>query len=249
MRTVKEVSRLSGVSVRTLHYYDEIGLLSPTKTTQAGYRLYDDAALSRLRQILFFRELDFPLKEIGEILSDPSFDETKALKNHRALLCLKQQRLERLIDLVDRILKGENIQDMKPFDQSEIQAAKEKYAAEAKERWGSTPAFAQSQKKAQGYTDAQWQSIQQEMDEIFSGFHRHMQQSPDAPEVQALVGRWQDHLSRYYYDCTPEILAGLGQMYTEDERFLQNIDSRYGAGTAAFLSAAIAAYVKQAQVL
>ena len=88
MKTVKEVSRLSGVSVRTLHYYDEIGLLSPTKTTQAGYRLYDDAALSRLRQILFFRELDFPLKEIGEILSDPSFDETEALKNHRALLCL-----------------------------------------------------------------------------------------------------------------------------------------------------------------
>ena len=133
---------------------------------------------------------------------------------------------------------------MKPFDQSEIQAAKEKYAAEAKSVGVPPQPLLKARKRRGATTDAQWQSIQQEMDEIFSGFHRHMQQSPMPPEVQALVGRWQDHLSRYYYDCTPEILAGLGQMYTEDERFLQNIDSRYGAGTAAFLSAAIAAYVK-----
>ena len=143
-KTVREVSKLCGISVRTLHYYDEIGLLHPSEVTPAGYRLYGREELSRLQQILFFRELDFSLKEIAEIMNDPAFDARKALLNQKELLLLRQRRLGRLISLVDKTLEGETKMSFEEFDMSEIREAQEKYADEAKQRWGGTEAYRES---------------------------------------------------------------------------------------------------------
>lgn len=121
MRTVKEVSNLTGISVRTLHYYDEIGLLKPTECSEAGYRLYDDKALERLQQILFFREFDIPLKEIKSILDNPGLDKKQILRSQRQMLELKKERLVRLISSIDDILKGVNRMDFEVFSKSEIE--------------------------------------------------------------------------------------------------------------------------------
>ena len=121
MHSVKEVSALSGISVRTLHYYDEIGLLRPTRKSEAGYRLYDDRALERLRQILFFREFEIPLKDIRAILDDPRFDRVQILQMQRRMLSAKKERLERLIAGIDGILKGEDTMDFAIFDRTELE--------------------------------------------------------------------------------------------------------------------------------
>ncbi|WP_040196858.1 MerR family transcriptional regulator [Candidatus Soleaferrea massiliensis] len=242
-KTVREVSRLSGVSVRTLHYYDEIGLLHPSRVTDAGYRLYDEKALSRLQQILFFKELGFPLKEIRQILDDPSFDEYKALESHRRLLQMQHERLDNLIRLVDHTLKGENHMEFKPFDKTEILKAQELYAKEAKERWGDTDAYRQSTAKTSGYTDTQWEQISEEFEKIYQAFAECMELEPSDSKVQQLVAGWQTFITDHFYTCTNEILAGLGEMYVADERFRANID-RYGDGLASFISRAIAHYCK-----
>lgn len=241
MKTVHEVCKLSGISVRTLHYYDEIGLLRPSRHTKAGYRLYDDAALARLQQILFFRELDFPLAQIGAILDSPSFDASEALKNHRRLLCLKRERLDRLIGLCDQTLEGDKNVSIQEFNAHEIQKAQERYRQQAKERWGHTKEYEESGRRAKGYTNGDWERIAREADGIFAAFAAQMQGDPAAPRAQDLVRRWQEHISRNYYDCTKEILAGLGALYLADSRFAETID-RHAAGTAAFMSEAIKIY-------
>lgn len=242
-RTVHEVEKLAGVSVRTLHYYDEIGLLRPSKITDAGYRLYDDTALARLQQILFFRELDFPLAKIREILDNPAFDQQRALRSHKELLLLKKQRLERLITLVDSTLKGESDMSFKEFDMSEIEKAQKQYAEEAKQRWGTTDAYTESTKRTSSYNKEDWARISEEGDKIFKALAAHMGEDPSSPAVQKLVADWQDYISRNFYACTREILAGLGEMYVCDERFQKNID-KHGKGLAQFLSDAIKVYCK-----
>ena len=133
---IKEFAEFTGVSVRTLHYYDEIGLLVPAHIDECtGYRYYDETSLLRMQEILFYRELDFSLKCIGELLSSPNYDKSKALREQKHLLILKKERLERLISAIDGAVKGDNI--MSAFDNSEF----EKYKAEAKERWGKTDAY------------------------------------------------------------------------------------------------------------
>jgi DNA-binding transcriptional MerR regulator len=243
MKTVHEVSGLTGISVRTMHYYDEIGLLPPSEVTPAGYRLYDDTALEKLQQILFFRELDLPLKEIANILNSPSFDRHKALENHRKLLVMKRKRLDGLLRLVDDTLKGDQMMSFKEFDMTEIEEAKRKYSEEAAQRWGNTEAFAESQKKTSHYGKEDWQRIQAEAKEIYEAFAAKMDQSPNDLAVQNLVAKWQEHITRNYYNCTKEILAGLGEMYVADERFTQNID-QYGKGLAQFMREAIREYCK-----
>lgn len=241
-KTVREVSKLCGISVRTLHYYDEIGLLHPSEVTPAGYRLYGREELSRLQQILFFRELDFSLKEIAEIMNDPAFDARKALLNQKELLLLRQRRLGRLISLVDKTLEGETKMSFEEFDMSEIREAQEKYADEVKQRWGGTEAYRESSKKTAEYGAQDWERIEHEANEIYAGFAAHRSESPDAPQVQALVGKWQEHISRNFYRCTDEILAGLAEMYVADERFRNSIDA-HAPGLAEFMAAAIRAYV------
>ena len=238
---IQEAARLTGVTERTLRYYDRIGLLHPSGMTESGYRLYDEDALRRLQQILFFRELGFPLAQIREIMDSPGYDMNEALRRHRLLLIAERDRLNGLIDLAERTLKGENDMSFDAFDRSGIDRQRDAYAEETRRRWGGTDAYAESEKKTAGYGKEQWAAIQQEADEIFDAFAALRGHAPDEPDVQALVARWQAHITRNYYACTKEILAGLGQMYTADERFIQNID-RAGAGTAQLMSDAIAVY-------
>lgn len=241
---IKELADLSGTTVRTLHHYDEIGLLSPSRKGDGGYRSYTEADLARLQEILFFRELDFPLRDIKEILQHPDYDRTEALKRQRLLLLAQRKRLDKLIRLTEQSMKGTNTMNLQEFDMSEIETAKKEYAAEAKQRWGNTDAYAQSEAKTNRYTASDWQGISGEMGEIFAAFAALVGTDPASAEATALVQRWQAHITKNFYECSNEILAGLGLMYTADERFTQNID-QYGEGTAQFICEAIAAFCAQ----
>ena len=235
---IKEFAKFTGVSVRTLHYYDEIGLLVPAYVDKyTGYRYYNQQSLLRMQEILFYRELDFSLKTIREILTSPNYDRQKALTEQKNLLTLKKERLERLIYSIDNAMKGENI--MTAFDNSEF----EKYKAEAKEKWGKTDAYKEHTEKTKEYSKEKWNQLSQEMNDIFAEFAVCMQnnQEPNSPQAQALVKRLQDHITENYYLCTNEILAGLGQMYVADERFKNNID-KHANGTAEFACKAIEIY-------
>jgi DNA-binding transcriptional MerR regulator len=238
VKTVKEVSRLTGLSVRALHYYDEIGLCKPGKISASGYRLYDDRDLERLQQILLYRELDFPLKEITAVLNAPSYDKTAALRSHKEILILKRDRLSRLAALVNSILEGENVMSFQEFDRSEIETAQEKYAQEAKEKWGDTPAYRESVKKTSAYGEEEWRTLSEESDAIFRAFSEKRGLDPGDPALQTLVARWQGYITKNFYFCSREILHGLGEMYTSDARFTDSID-RYGKGTARLMNEAI----------
>lgn len=235
MKTVHEVSQISGVSVRTLHHYDAIGLLRPTAVTEAGYRLYDDTALARLQSILLFRELAFPLKEIKRIMDDPQFDQATALEQQIRLLELQQDRLSRLIDLARETMKtGVTHMDFTAFDNSKL----EQYAAEVKERWGNTAAYQESaQRPAADQKDAATGLMAQ-----FARMGRLRTGDPAGQEAQAAVRELQQFITKHFYTCTPEILSGLGQMYTADDRFRASIDAAGGEGTADFAGKAITVY-------
>lgn len=240
---IREFAKLTGVSVRTLHYYDEIGLLKPSFVDeQNGYRYYDENTLCRMQEILFYRELQFSLKEIRMILSSPDYDKKNALAEQKHLLTLKKERLERLISALDGAMKGEKI-SMDIFDNSEFEAKREEYAKEAKEKWGGTAAYKESAEKTAGYSADKWNSVNSAMDEIIAEFAECLRNgfAPDSKEAQELVKRWRDFITDNYYTCTKEILAGLAEMYVSDERFMKNID-RHGDGTARFMSDAIKVY-------
>ena len=239
MKTVKEVSELTGISVRTLQYYDRIGLLPPAERTQAGYRLYDDAALERLQQILLFRELAFPLSEIKAILEAPDFDRSKALRQQIELLELKKERLENLILFARGIeLLGVKNMDFTAFDQSKLKA----YAEQAKAQWGSTPEYRQLQEKEANRTPAENEKLAADLMRLFTEFGGMRGLAPEDPQVQRQVKRLQDFITENCYDCTETILAGLGKWYAGGGEITENIDRAGGEGTAAFASAAIAIY-------
>ena len=233
MKTVKETAALTGVSVRTLHHYDEIGLLKPAKVTESGYRLYDETCLQRLQAILLFRELQFPLKEIRKILDASDFDPREALEQQIRMLELQREHLDRLIAHARTIQQtGGMTMSFDAFDNSKL----EQYAAEAKERWGNTDAYREYEKKSgKGGMDA----AGAEMMEIFARMGKIREKDPAAPEAQALVAELQKFITDHYYTCTREILQGLGEMYSADERFAQNIDNAGGTGTADFATRAI----------
>ena len=241
MKTVKEVSRLTGVSVRTLHHYDAIGLLKPTRVTPAGYRMYDETALRRLQAILLFRELQFPLKEIREILDRPEFDPMQALKQQIELLELQRQHLDALISHARKIqMTGVIPMDFSPFDHSEMDA----YAARAKAKWGRTDAFREFQQKTAGQTAAQMRSTGDALMDIFAEFGQLRHTSPASEDAQALVSKLQGFISDHYYTCTTQILRGLGQLYIAGDSMTENIEKAGGEGTARFASQAIEIYCK-----
>ncbi len=235
---IKEFAELCSVSVRTLHYYDEIDLLKPSFTDEwTGYRYYNEDSLMRMQEIMFYRELDFSLKSIREILSSPDYDKREALKEQKKLLIVKKERLERLISSIDSAEKGKII--MKAFDNSEF----EKYKDEAKERWGSTDAYKEHKEKTKGYSKGDFDTLGKGMNMIMGEFSLCVKNdmSPGSDDAQALVKKLQDYITENFYTCTKEILSGLGQMYVADERFRNNID-RHADGTAQFISEAIALY-------
>lgn len=239
---IKEFAELSSVSVRTLHYYDEIGLLKPCFVDeQNGYRFYNESSLERMQEILFYRELDFPLKSIAEILSSPNYDKQKALTEQKRLLQLKKERLERLIAALEQAEKGRLI--MNAFDNSEYETTRQQYEDEAKQRWGDTDAYRESEVRTAEYSKEKWNAVSAEMDAIFGDFAKCMNsgECADGKTAQDFVKRLQDYITANFYHCTDAILAGLGEMYICDERFKKNID-KHTDGTAEFVSNAIKIY-------
>ncbi len=242
--SVKEFAELTGVSVRTLHYYDEINLLKPSEVDENnGYRFYGKAALERMQEILFYRELDFPLKSICEILSSPDYDKQKALSEQKKLLILKKERLERIISAIDNAKESEAV--MKALNNNDYETARKQYEAEAKEKWSKTEAYKEHTEKTKDYSKDKWQSVTDGLDSIFGEFAECMKggNAPDSDAAKALAEKLQKHITDNFYTCTKEILSGLGQMYVCDERFTQNID-KHGVGTAEFVNKAIIEYCK-----
>lgn len=238
---ISEVAKLSGITVRTLHYYDEIELLKPSETTEAGYRMYSSEDLERLQQILFFRELDFPLNEIKEIMLNPNYDKNEALNKHKEFLIEKRKRIDGLITLIDKTIKGDNNMSFKEFDNSKIEENKRKYAEEVKNRWGNTNAYKEYEKKTSSYDGNSWNEINEGMVEILKEFADNRAEDPNSDIIQSLVEKWQSYITSNFYNCTKEILSCLGLMYIGDERFKENID-KYGEGTAEFMAKAIEIY-------
>ena len=239
MLTVNEVSKLTGVSVRSLHHYDAIGLLKPAKVTEAGYRLYGDEELKRLQNILMFRELQFPLKQIRTILDSPDFDQKEALAQQIKLLELQLKHTQELILFARRLQeKGVKGMDFKAFDKKEMEV----YEQEVRERWGSTKEYEEYRQKTKGRTDMEHEQIGNQLMERFAEIGKLRKGSPTDQIVQEKVAGIQSFITEQYYHCTNEILRGLGEMYVSDERMKRNIDKAGGEGTAEFVSQAIAAY-------
>ncbi|MDE5995208.1 MAG: MerR family transcriptional regulator [Oscillospiraceae bacterium] len=242
MRTVKEVSLLTGVSVRTLHYYDNIGLLKPAKVTDAGYRLYDNADISRLQNILLFRELQFPLKEIKAILDSPDFNAEEAIEQQIKLLELKHKHIGELISFAREIQKNEvNTMGFEIFNKNEF----EQYKSEVKAKWRNTEAYKEYEQRADSQNGNNYNGIANAMMSLFSelGEMRHI--CPSERQVQDKVCALQRFISKNFYTCTDEILRNLGEMYVCDGRFKKNIDNAGGEGTAEFVRQAISVYCEK----
>lgn len=241
---INEVAKLTGVTVRTLQYYDKIGLLKPSKTLDNGYRVYEKEQLETLQQILFYRELDFQLNEIKEIMNNPGYDRHQAMINQKELLSQKKTRLEKLISLLNKGIEGDKTMSFKEFDNTEIENTKNKYATEAKERWGNTGAYKEYTDRTSKYGKDQWNNAYEQLKTVIKEFADIRELQPDSQDAERLVIKWQNYITDNMYICTKEILAGLGQMYVKDERFKKNIDS-FGEGTAEFMSSAIEKYCSQ----
>ena len=242
MMTVHEVSRLTGVSIRALQYYDEIGLLPPAQYSEAGYRLYDEAALERLQQILLFRELEFPLKEIKRILENPAFDRSKALEQQIELLTLKREHIDNLIRMARNVkLTGGITMNFEAFDKTKL----EEYAARARESWGATPEYHEYEQKSKGRTPAENRELGEQMMQIFAEIGAVKNEDPASEQVQALIRKLRDFITEHYYTCSDQVLLGLGRMYAAGGEMTDNIDRYGGEGTAAFTNAAIQAFCRK----
>ena len=239
MRTVNDVSKLTGVSIRTLQYYDRIGLLKPAEYTASGYRLYDDTSLERLQQILLFRELEFSLQEIERILDAPGFDKNKALDRQIELLGLKKDHLEKLIRFARGIKEqGVNNMDFKAFDTTEI----DEYSRRAREEWGQTAAYKEYEEKSKDRTKKEEKDLGEGLMRIFAELGQVKDLDPAGEKPQALIKKLQEYISGNYYSCTNEILSSLGKMYAAGGEFTENIDRAGGSGTAEFVNKAIGIY-------
>lgn len=239
MMTVKEVSKLTGVSIRTLQYYDKIGLLKPAMYTESGYRLYDEKALEMLQQILLLKELEFPLKEIKQILSRPDFDRNKALEQQITLLTMKKEHLENLICFARGIqLMGVNTMDFSVFDTKKM----EEYARQAKEQWGKTDEYKEFEQKSQSRSKEEEQAVMGNFMQLFADFGKLKDVRPESADVQSHVKKLQDYITEHFYQCSKDILFSLGQMYAGGGEFTDNIDRAGGSGTAEFVAQAIRIY-------
>ncbi len=250
---VREVADLAGVTVRTLHHYDQIGLLKPESVNEAGYRLYSDEDLARLQQILFFKELGFGLRQTKAIIDSPGYDRVQALKAHREILLKQRDRLNRLVatleKTVESIERGTEMSKKEmfgAFDMSEIEKHQRKYAKEVEEKYGASAADQESKRRAAAYGPDDWARIMGRGNEIFGRVADLMDRSPSDPEVQQAVADWRQHLTESFYTCTPEILRGLGDLYVSDSRFTANID-KIKPGLAQFFSEAIVIYCDNLQ--
>ena len=236
---IGEISRISGVSIRTLHHYDDIGLLKPSRTTESGYRVYDDTDLQRLHTILLFRELEFPLRDIKRILDQPDFDPLTALDSQITLLTMRREHIDNLILLARGLkLKGLKHMDFSAFDTRKI----DDYAAQAKAAWGSTEAYKEYEVKDKNHTKEDRQKISDDMMQLFAVFGSRRHIDPACEEAQSFVQQLRDFISLHFYRCTPVILRSLADMYDGGGDFTHNIDQAGGKGTANFIAAATRIY-------
>ena len=240
MMIVNEVSRLTGVSIRTLQYYDKIGLLPPADYTEVGYRLYDDGTLQKLQIILLFRELEFPLKDIRRIIESPVFDREKALEQQIHILELKKEHIENLIDLARGVKKSgvKDMTDFTAFDTAKI----DDYIAKAREYWGDTAAFKEFEEKNADRTSEENAGINTELMKIFAQFGGMKDMDPASPKVQKQVKKLQDYITDKFYKCTNTILSSLGHAYSAEGEMNRNIDKTGGKGTGEFVDKAIQIY-------
>lgn len=241
MKTVNEIAQQAHVSVRTLHHYDAIGLLKPTEVTEAGYRLYDDAALERLYLILLFRELAFPLKDIQGILDAPDFDRNRILEQQVELLKAKANHLQTLIHLANGIkLIGVKYLEFNNWDPKKI----DEYQAQAETLYGKSEAWQEYTQKAKNRTKEQNKNINDKVMDFFVELGKIKHLSPDSMEAQTWVKELQTFFTENFYTCTPQILKGLGEMYAGGGSMTENIDAAGGKGTGAFALEAIRIYCK-----
>ena len=241
MKTVHEVSELAHVSVRTLHHYDQIGLLQPSARSEAGYRLYSDEDLARLQQIMLFRELEFPLADIRAILDSPDYDQGRALEQQIELLELRREHIDNLIDMAKTMkTMGARALSFKPFDTSKL----DEYMAAAREAWGKTPQWAEYEQKWAGKTKEDEAAMGERLMRLFVPFGKLAAEGADpaCEEAWAQVAAIQAFITENAYNCTNEILAGLGRAYGSGGDFTRNINEAAGPGAAEFAAAAIEAY-------
>ncbi|MGW0701957.1 MerR family transcriptional regulator [Streptomyces sp. NPDC002867] len=243
--SVGQVARFAGVTVRTLHHYDEIGLLSPGGRSHAGHRLYDDADLDRLQQILFYRELGFPLDEVAALLDDPDADPQAHLRRQHELLTARITKLKEMAAAVERAMEAKKMGiNLTPEEKFEVfgDFDPEDYAEETEQRWGGTDAYKESARRSASYTKEDWQRIQAEAEEITRRFVALME-AGEEPGSEAATDVAEEHrrwISRNHYECTHEMHTCLAEMYVSDERFTRNID-KAKPGLAAYEREAIIA--------
>ena len=240
MKTVNEMSKLAGVSVRTLHHYDTIGLLKPTQVTEAGYRLYDDAALERLSMILVFRELGLSLRQIGDILHAPDFDRNRVLETQIKLMQERVGKLQDRIALAKGILTiGVNYMNFEDFDPKKI----DDYSAQAKALYGKTDAYKEFTQKSKNRSKEQEQALGGQVMDFFARLGKLRPCQPDCEAAQSWAKELQDFFTAHYYTCTPQILASLAESYAGGGSKTENIDKVGGAGTGAFANEVIDSYI------
>ena len=244
--TVRDLAKLSGVSVRTLHHYDEIGLLAPETRSDSGYRLYGQRELLRLQQILFYRELEVPLKEIARIMDDPNFDEREALHGHRNTLQNRQVRLGGLIATIDRTLlklEGKEMVTDKELYEGFTDEQIKRYEKEVSENYD-PGLVAESKKRTKKMSKDQWAAVKKEGESINKELAQALGSglSPDATEVQALVLRHHRWIENFY-SASKEVYLGLGQLYVTNSEFRDHYE-KYGTGLADYLNTAIKKYAK-----
>lgn len=240
--TVNQIAKKAGISVRTLHYYDEIGLLKPSLIKENGYRSYDDHTLVKLQQILFFRELEFSLDEIRTMVNAPGFNTIEALHDQRKLIEMKKARLSKLLQTIDKTIQsmkgGEELSTDDIFG-GLTTAQVEQYKQEVREKWGEVQ-LKQSEERTGKWSKEDWKRIKAEWVEITGQIARHMEKGAADEEVQQLISRYYAHINRFY-DCTLQIFRGLGDLYVTDERFTVNFE-KVRPHLAEFMHDAIACY-------
>ena len=227
--SVGKVANLAGVTIKTLHHYDEIRLLSPSGRSEAGYRIYGESDLQRLQQILFYRELGLALEEIATILDDPRTDAVGHLRRQRRLLTERIGRLHKMVAAIDHEMEAREMYiKLTPEERLEVfgDFDPEAHAGEAEQRWGGTDAYRQSRRRVSNYTKEDWLKIKAEHDEVAANLAALFESgvSPASEEAMAAAEAHRQHISRWYYDCSHEIHRGLGEMYVSDESFRANYD-------------------------
>ncbi len=243
MHTVKQLAEIAGVTPRTLHHYDRIGLLKPTSIGKNGYRFYGDETLYRLQQILFYRELGFALKDIKTVIEAADFEVLGALKSHRAALQGEVKRLHRLIRTIDNTaerLKGNGNMEPKRLFEGFSDAEQVELEAEAAERWDADIVHS-SNKRWKGYSARERQRILDNGNALYAELAAVMPKGASSPEAQELMRRWRKHME-YFWSPTDEQLLGLADLYNEDPQFKANYE-RFAAGLASFMREAVRVYV------